>query len=233
MFLSNPSSTSLHMLLAGASLALASAGAHAGVVNYGGNIFAGVESNPPSNYDLRLNRTEDNDRVRAFGERQGAVLSSTTYYNAHNPGNYQQNSHLVRQALPANGIFNSYIVHYDPTSGFPARRAAGFIDFSNPIYVITRNDDLDASDHPFGIPGVQYPTGPISDRGPDLGALYDAFAISITSTGAWRLDFDLQSSTGQDQIRIVELTGFVPGPGAVALLGAGGLLTFRRRRSLG
>ncbi len=212
-----------------AALATTAAASHAGVANYGGNIYAGIQTSPPSNYDLRLNATEDNTRTRVYLEQSNVLLQHQTYYNAHFNGTYQQNSALVRQAIPGTGtaVVNSYIFHFDPTSGFPTRTSTGFVEFTNPIYVISRNSDLDASDVRFGMTGVQYATGPLSDRGYDLAA-NDAFWISTPRTGIWRLDFYARSSTGMDQLRVIEMVS-VPAPASLALLGMGGLLTARRR----
>lgn len=215
--------------LAGATIALTTGAAHAGVSNYGGNIYAGVQTSPPSNHDLRLNATEDNTRTRVYLEQSNILLQSTIYYNAHLNGTYQQNSALVHQAIPGTGsaTVNSYILHFDPTSGIRTRTSQGFIEFTNPIYVISRNSDLDASDIRFGMTGVQYATGPLSDRGYDL-ASNDAFWISTPQAGVWRLDFYARSSTGMDELRVIEMVS-VPSPAPLALLGLGGLFAARRR----
>lgn len=211
--------------------AAASAPAHAGVVGYGGNIFAGVETSPPGNYNLQLNHTEDNTRAHVYQEQAGIVLDRNVNYHAHLNGTYQQNSALVQNTIPGvnTTLVTSYLVHFDPTSGAFGHTASGYVDFSNPFYVITHpNNDLDAADIPFGMPGVQYGTG-LSDRGFDL-ASNDAFWISNPSAGVWRLQFEANASTGMDELRIIEVVGSVPSAGPLTLLAAGGLIAARRRR---
>jgi len=211
-----------------AGLALATTGAHAAIVGQGGNV-GGPWYGPPAS--LRLNKQEHNKDTQVWVEQQNMVLPSNVWYNAHNPGTYQQVSSLVHQTIPGAGtsLVNSYIFHFDPTSGFPTKESKGYVDFNHEFYVITKNGDIDSSDIPFGMPGTQYATGLLADRGYDLAAK-DAFWISQPSAGVWRLDFQAFASTGMDELRVIEIVGSVPTPGSLALLGGAGLAACRRRR---
>ena len=221
--------------LAAATIAaglLASASANAGIV---GQSASGVHGpyTMTSSTDLRLNRTEDNTRSWVFLEQQGVGLPSNLVYNAHNPGRYTLNSQLEpgSPTIPgnANSRANSYIFHFDPTSGATRKYSDGYIDFDKEIYVISKNNDLDASDSLLGV-GSLYPGrfSPIADRGYDLVS-EDWFHISRPSPTTWRLEFHTSATTGMDQLRVVE-TWTVPAPSSMALLGLGGLVVARRRR---
>jgi hypothetical protein len=207
----------------------------AGVLNYGGNIYAGVSSIPPANMDLRLNATEDNTRTYVFAE-QTLTLPNGVMYHAHNPGTYQSNSNLTRQMIPGGNaaLVTSYIIHFDPTSGFPPKSSDGWIDFSGPIYVISQppgagSNDLDNTDSPLGIPFVDYASGvfAIADRGFDLGGNNDVFSITNPTAGVWRLAWSCTASTGMDELRVVEM---IPEPGSVGMASLGVLALLRRLR---
>lgn len=204
--------------------------ASASIVGSGGNIHGPYSS--PTN-DLRLNRTEDNTRMWVFSERQNVVVPPNIKYHAKNNGNYATHASLTSQPLPyaGVGVVNSYMLHFDPTSGIPPKSASGYVDFNNPIYIITHpNNDLDISDGPFGFPTTQYASAAfsIADRGFDLAGANDNFSISNPSAGVWRLDFDVTASTGMDELRVIEYVS-VPEPASLGAIGAT-LLVLRRRR---
>jgi hypothetical protein len=184
--------------------------------------------------DLKLNQTEDNTRSWVWIEQRGVGLPSGTVYDAHTPGRYTLNSQLEQGSptIPgdATSLANSYVFHFDPTSGLGTKHSDGYIDFDKPIYVISRNNTLDDSDLKYGVPGAEYPGrfSPIADRGYDLVS-EDWFDISRPSAGVWRLEFHTSATTGMDQLRVVE-TWKVPAPGSLALLALGGLTAARRRR---
>lgn len=199
------------------------------VHDYGGNIYAGVQTSPPPGSDLRLNRLEDNTRVRAYLESYKVPITPFTLYDAKDVGRYDSNRSLRPGYIPINpgDRANSYIFHFDPTSGIPAKSARGWVEFTSPIYVISRNASLDNTDDDYGFASGRYSKGALSDRGFDL-LPQDWFDISNPRTGIWRLEFFVQASTGQDQLRVIEV---VPAPSSLALLGLGGLLSVRRRRA--
>jgi hypothetical protein len=204
----------LHTLSAAVTgLTLACGMACADVHNYGGDIWAGVETNPPSNCDLRRNSTEDNQRTRVYREHDRVPLPQQIFYNATGVGTYQQTSTLVRKAIPDadRSTVSSYIFHFDPTNNVAGKRSRGWVEFTHPIYVISQNADLDASDVYFGMPCVHYPTSFLADRGYDLAAS-DAFWISKPSANVWRLTFDVFATSGVDQVRVIEVVEVLPPP---------------------
>lgn len=210
---------------------LAGSAAQADVVGSSG-LFAGVETSPPGNYNLQLNHTEDNTRAHAYLEQYRILLDRPVRYHAHNFGSYMNNGQLTNGTIPGvmTSIVNSYLIHFDPTSGAGGRTTSGYIDFNAPIYVITHpNNDIDQTDARFGMAGVTYGQG-LSDRGFDL-ASNDWFDIGNPAAGVWRLSFEANASTGMDEMRIIEIVGSIPTPGSVALLGLGGIAALRRRRS--
>lgn len=208
----------------GAAL-LVSTAASAGIIGQSSTGVHGPYTMTPSD-DLRLNNTEDNTRSWVFLEQQGVGLPSNLIYDAHSPGRYTLNSDLRPGIIPGNASsrVNSYIFHFDPTSGASRKYSDGYIDFSNPIYVISTNQNLANSDPALGV--GTYP-GWFADRGYDLVS-EDWFDISNPSANVWRLEFHTSATTGMDQLRVVET--LVPAPGSLALLGLGGMAAARRRR---
>ncbi len=211
---------------------LAGAAAQANVVNYGGQLFAGVETSPPGNYNLQLNHTEDNTRAHAYLEQYRILLDRQVTYHAHGQGSYMTPGSLTTATrIPGvnTSIVNSYLIHFDPTSGLGGRTTTGWIEFNAPIYIITHpNNDIDQTDARFGMNGVTYGQG-LSDRGWDLASA-DWFDISTPSAGIWKLSWEANASSGMDEMRIIEIVDTIPTPGSVALLGLGGLAVLRRRR---
>lgn len=208
---------------------LVSASANADIVGWSSTGVHGPYTMTPSQ-DLRLGRTEDNTRSWVFMEKRGVGLPSGLVYDAHKPGRYTLNSDLESGSptIPgtAKTLANSYIFHFDPTSGAARRHSDGYIDFDKPIYVISRNNNLDASDSLLGVGIYPGSFSPIADRGYDL-VTEDWFEISRPSANIWRLEFHTSATTGMDQLRVVET---VPAPASLALLSLGGLAAARRRR---
>ncbi|MCC6677015.1 MAG: PEP-CTERM sorting domain-containing protein [Phycisphaerales bacterium] len=221
--------------LAAATIAaalLVSASANADIIGWSSTGVHGPYT-MTSGDDLRLNKTEDNTRSWVFREQQNVGLPSTLVYNAHKLGRYTLFSDLESGSpiIPgdASSLANSYIFHFDPTSGVGTKHSNGYVDFDREIYVITKNNDLDDSD---GLLGVgQYPGrfSPIADRGYDMRGTEDWFDISNPSPNVWRLEFGTSATTGMDQLRVVE-TWKTPAPSSLALLGLGGMVAVRRRR---
>lgn len=198
------------------------------VYNYGGSIYAGVETSPPIGRDFRLNRLEDNTRTRVYLENYNTPILPFTLYDATSVGRYDSNSDLRPGYIPTGaGVRgNSYLFHFDPTSGVPAKESRGWVEFTHPIYVLSTNPSLDQSDFNYGFAGAAYATGIVADRGFDLNP-QDWFDISNPQPGIWRLEFFARASTGMDELRVIEV---IPAPASLALLGLGGSIAFRRRR---
>jgi MYXO-CTERM domain-containing protein len=173
--------------------------------------------------NLTLGATEDNNNSQLFRELSGVTLPANVIYNAHDVGQYNQLNDLTKISIPhAGASVNTWILHFDPSKA--NKSSNGYVDFDREIYVISRDIHLSPSDGPLGNPTNTY-AGALVDRGYDLGG-GDQFSISKPSSGIWRLSFDNQGTFGMDELRVVE----VPAPGALALLGLGGLLAARRRR---
>lgn len=120
------------------------------------------------------------------------------------------------------GTFNSHFVHF--TGFVPSPAAAGTVVFDAPIAAVFYRDlELDNTDALFGAGGTTYPTT-LVNRGTALPSF-----ISINSNV---LNFNLLANAAGiidiEQIRV--LTYPVPTPGAMALIGLGGLVVSRRRR---
>lgn len=118
------------------------------------------------------------------------------------------------------GTFNSHFLHFSnvPAPGF----ATGTITFDGPIAaVMFRDSTLDLSDG-LGAPGTTYPTG-LGGRGlngqSSVTVLGNTLSFNLATAATGALDIE--------QVRV--LTHPVPGPGALALAGAG-LVFVRRRR---
>jgi hypothetical protein len=204
------------------------------VVATGGNLFAGVQTNAGPTLNLRLNQTEDNTRIFSYAEQLDIPLPRGVTYHASAPGVYDDNNDYQPGIIPGAGIakVRSYIFHFDPTSGFPSQNSSAWVEFSGPIYVITHpNNELEASDTPFGIPTWDYANGgfSVADRGFDLNG-GDEFRITRPS-GNYRLDLEVQASTGMDELRVIEVVGTVPEPASLSMLASAGLLLLRRRAS--
>lgn len=123
------------------------------------------------------------------------------------------------------GTFDSHFIHFDPVVG--QFSATGTVTFVDPIIaIIYDNTYLDATDATFGSFGTLYDTG--NPNRSFAGALNNS---SISWAGN-SLTFNLWTiAPGNPICELRVLTHPVPAPGSLALLGVGGLATFRRRRS--
>ncbi len=172
-------------------VSLPATSAQASIIGQGGDV-GGWWSGPPNKNSFRLNKYEDNKCTQVHLEQKAVELLPNTPYNAHDPGTYNNNGSLISSTIPvASARVNSYIFHFDPTSGIPTKTSTGYVDFSDPVYVISRNKDLDATDLHYGYLGVSYP-GFLADRGFDL-ASRDQFVISNPSANVLRVQFKASS----------------------------------------
>jgi len=154
--------------------------------------------------------------AHAWNEKQNTLFTNLFVDESQNPGS---NSGAIPAIL--NGPFDSHFLHFEPLPG--AIGASGTLTFSGTIVgVMFVNTSLDNSDVMCGSNTTLYPTTY------PLRGLNSASTISYTGNV---LTFNLWAAVPTNdlaQVRII--THPVPTPGAVALLGLGGLAIARRRR---
>lgn len=155
----------------------------------------------------------------AWDEKQGITLATLAVDEINNPG-----SSVSPTAGLLGGTFDSHFIHFDGIPG--VINAQGTVTFATQIVgVIFVNTTLDNSDFTCGSPSTFYPT-----TWPARGiatTLPSGFSVSGNT-----ITFSLSAlgSLGEvAQIRVI--TTAVPAPGAAAMLGLGGLVMARRRRS--
>lgn len=129
-------------------------------------------------------------------------------------------------ALCLGGAVDSHMIHFEVNSA--SQSVTGSVTFSAAIRaVIYDNIRLAATDGPLGSATVWEPVGFIRSPGPAL------FQNSIQVVGN-QINFTMWVSTASLQNRICEFRvltdAAVPAPGALALLGAAGVIGGRRRR---
>lgn len=167
-----------------------------------------------------LGATESNTQAWAFNEVTNFTLATNLLVNATTPGTYTSNGSLTPGFIAAGTVINSHYLYSDPVGG-STEAYEGFVEFDQPILgIICLRSDLNSTDF-LGALGTSY--GDNSARGLEL-AQAERFTITIAGT---RVNFRFTTSTATDDIRIITA---VPTPGALALLGLGGLVTARRRR---
>ena len=121
------------------------------------------------------------------------------------------------------GTVDSHFIHWEPLPG--AIGASGSVTFLDPIVgVMFTPLNLDGSDAAAGHPNVTYPTFyPFRGIG--------GFPPSTINVAGNTISFNFQSFAPSVQVvQVRVLTQRVPAPGALALLGLGGLAASRRRR---
>jgi hypothetical protein len=173
---------------------------------------------PPS---TALGALESNTQARAFNEVTNFTLATNLPVNATTPGTYTSNGSLTPGIIPAGSVINSHYLYTDPVGGATAAYE-GFVEFdATVIGIIVLRSDLNSSDF-LGAPGTIYADNVA--RGLELS---QAERFTLTLTGN-RINYRFNTSTATDDIRVITL---VPTPGALALLGVGGLVAMRRRRA--
>jgi hypothetical protein len=120
------------------------------------------------------------------------------------------------------GVYDSHFIHFEGIPGIV--NATGSVTFSSTIVgVIFTPTNLDNSDVPCGSLGTVYPT------------TYPFRGLNSTPQSAFSINgntltfslWAIQPTSQIDQIRVLTIA---PTPGALALVGLGGLLAARRRR---
>lgn len=154
--------------------------------------------------------------VYAWDEQQNVFTGGVFVDMVNNPGS---SGGAISGVIGGN--FDSHFLHLEDYSGVGP--FIGSVTFSGPIIgVIFVNTTLDSTDAGFGALGTAYPTG-YPFRGLNSQS---SFSISGNT-----LKFNLWSiSPVPEIVQIRVLTHPIPAPGAMALLGLGGLCVARRRR---
>lgn len=156
----------------------------------------------------------------AWDEQQNITLATLAVDMTNNPGT---SAFTIPGLL--GGTFDSHFIHFEGIPGVIS--AQGTVTFATKIVgVIFKNVTLDASDVTCGSFGTVYPTTyPFRGTNTTIPSFFSINANTIT------FNLAALSAIGEvAQIRVI--TDAVPAPGACALLGMGGLVAARRRRSL-
>lgn len=142
--------------------------------------------------DVRLNQTESDVRIIAFNERQQCVTL---------PFDLQVDNGVI----PKGTKLKSHFIHADPDTTL---LLDGRVRFDTQILgVISTSAGLDATDVPFGRPGVVYPApGAEPNRGLEPGIQADQYQIIFGGFGIQvRLEVPLDSFS--DQLRVLNCCG--------------------------
>jgi len=152
----------------------------------------------------------------AWDEQQNVFTTGVYCDMLNNPGN-------SGSPIPGTivGAFDSHMIHFQEPNG--AFGVTGSVTFSGTIIgVMFVGLSLDNTDATFGSFGTVYPTG---DPGRGLN-LFSNFSINANV-----LTFNFGTlAPSKDIIELRVLTHPVPAPGAMAVLGLGGIFSLRRRR---
>lgn len=120
------------------------------------------------------------------------------------------------------GLVNSHMIHW--TTDHSGISASGWVQFDAPILgVIFTDSNLSTSDPMCGLLPATYASG-YPGRLLDFGSTLTIFSGSLDT-----LHFDFLSGSPIHEYTEVRVITAVPAPGALAFLGAGGLVAVRRR----
>ena len=185
--------------------------ATAGISSVSGDIDILTES-----ADFRGNRTESSN-VRIYQEQDTFLLPASVSIDM--DGAMESGDSL------ANGVeVNSYYFHFDPV-GRDRTVATGSVTFGEQIIGIMVNGQTLFLSDPVLANGSIVPNTGSASRGLDAGG----DVISVSADGFTLNIESLTSSASYDQFRVLTAAP-IPTPGAMALLGLGGLAAARRRR---
>lgn len=165
--------------------------------------------------DFRGNRTESSD-IRIYQEQADFLLPASVSTDMN--GSMESDS-----GLSAGTKVESFFFHFDPL-GRDRTVATGSVTFADQIIGIMINGETIFLGDPILANGAILPNTGAASRG--LEANGDT--LSVGDDGR-TLNVTLTSSASFDQFRVLTAAP-VPTPGAMALLGLGGLAAARRRR---
>lgn len=153
----------------------------------------------------------------AWNEKQALVVSNVLCDLTNNPGN-------SGAPVPGliSGLIDSHFIHFE--SNTAGNIVNGQVTFAGKIRgVIWKAGLLDITDVPLGAPATTYPTG-----NPFRGLNGSSFVSINNNVLTFHFSGPVPTS---DLYQLRVLTEHVvPAPGALALLGLGGLVAARRRR---
>jgi hypothetical protein len=197
--------------------------AHADVV-----AGADVEVMPLPPESVQLNELTSNTDIFIFGEVSNLLLPFDLHVDAAVPGNYTS-PFLAGGTITAGTVVNSYLVHSDPTAGFPLFYNDRTLTFSNGeeiVGLIMLAPTLNETTSLLGAPGTLYPPAPAA-WGLEFALEPDSI-LWAGSTITWNtLTGGGHDSGGEDNIRILTVQTIQtpePQPWFIAATGLGLLL---------
>lgn len=157
-----------------------------------------------------------------WNEQSGVLLSNLTVNILGSSGTYTGNTPYLNSL---SGTFDSHFIHFDNASGIAF--VNGSVTFSTKIVAVIYQDALlNISDPILGSFGTVYPTNmPGRSYGPALGAT----SITLATNTLFFNIFANAAAFRLEELRVITEHA-VPAPGALALVGMGGLVMARRRR---
>lgn len=202
---------------AGMSLCLIANVAAADIIGVSG---AGLVVSPPMSLDAGA--FDSATTIFAMNERQDIALPYNLSVDWSENGMLGDTASLRGNTIPAGTRVSSHLIHMDTDTDIQMLVEASFT-FDRPILgIIVTRKNLLASDVDLGFATTLYSLN--EWRGVELDAL-DRVSVDLESNSVW---VRMQQTTEVDEVRVI--TGVVPAPGSLALLGGAGILGGRRRR---